>query len=41
MIVLYALRCKIVHTKGQSSDGEVELFLPFSKEAELLFYDIE
>jgi hypothetical protein len=30
-----------VHTKGEGSEGEVELLLPFSKEAELLFYDIE
>lgn len=39
--LIYDIRCKIVHTKGESSDGEVELLLPFSKEAELLFYDIE
>lgn len=39
--VIYDIRCKIVHTKGESSEGEVELLLPFSKEAELLFHDIE
>lgn len=39
--LIYDIRCKIVHTKGESSEGEVELLLPFSKEAELLFFDIE
>lgn len=39
--VIYDIRCKIVHTKGESSEGEVELLLPFSKEAKLLFHDIE
>lgn len=39
--LIYDIRCKIVHTKGEGSEGEVELLLPFSKEAELLFYDIE
>lgn len=39
--LIYDIRCKIVHTKGESSEGEVELLLPFSKEAELLFLDIE
>lgn len=39
--LIYDIRCKIVHTKGETPDGEVELLLPFSKEAELLFYDIE
>lgn len=39
--LIYDIRCKIVHTKGENSDGEIELLLPFSKEAELLFYDIE
>ena len=37
---LYEIRCKIVHTKS-GGDGEVELLLPFSKEAELLYQDIE
>ena len=39
--LIYDIRCKIVHTKGESTEGEVELLLPFSKEAELLFHDIE
>lgn len=39
--LIYDIRCKIVHTKGEISEGEVELLLPFSKEAELLFFDIE
>lgn len=39
--LIYDIRCKIVHTKGESIEGEVELLLPFSKEAELLFHDIE
>lgn len=39
--LIYDIRCKIVHTKGENPDGEVELLLPFSKEAELLFFDIE
>jgi len=39
--LIYDIRCKIVHTKGESAEGEVELLLPFSKEAELLFHDIE
>jgi len=37
---IYDIRCKIVHTKG-GGEGELELLLPFSKEAELLYYDIE
>lgn len=37
---IYSIRCKIVHTKTDSRDGEVELLLPFSKEAELLHHDI-
>lgn len=39
--LIYDIRCKIVHTKGENSGGGVDLLLPFSKEAELLFYDIE
>jgi hypothetical protein len=39
--LIYDIRCKIVHTKNEGGDGEVELLLPFSKEAELLFHDIE
>lgn len=38
---IYDIRCKIVHTKGDDSDGEIELLLPFSKEAEKLDQDIE
>lgn len=38
---IYDIRCKIVHTKNDARDGEVELLLPFSKEAEQLYYDIE
>lgn len=38
---IYEIRCKIVHTKGEARDGEVELLLPFSKEADQLYYDIE
>jgi hypothetical protein len=36
---IYDIRCKIVHTKGTGE--EVELLLPFSKEAAMLGYDIE
>jgi hypothetical protein len=38
---IYQIRCKIVHTKTDSRTGEVELLLPFSKEAEQLSFDIE
>lgn len=38
---VYEIRCKIVHTKSGSRDGEVELLLPFSAEAEMLYRDIE
>jgi hypothetical protein len=38
---IYNIRCKIVHTKSGGREGEVELLLPFSKEAELLYADIE
>lgn len=38
---IYEIRCKIVHTKADSRNGEVELLLPFSKEADQLYYDIE
>lgn len=38
---IYDIRCKIVHTKADSRSGEIELLLPFSKEAEQLYYDIE
>lgn len=38
---IYDIRCKIVHTKSGVNEGDVELLLPFSKEAELLYADIE
>jgi hypothetical protein len=38
---IYDIRCKIVHTKNDGRGGEIELLLPFSKEAEQLSYDIE
>lgn len=38
---IYDIRCKIVHTKAGGQDREVELLLPFSKEAEQLYFDIE
>lgn len=38
---VYEIRCKIVHTKSDSRDGDLELLLPFSKEADLMHYDIE
>lgn len=38
---IYDLRCKIVHTKTGANEGEIELLLPFSKEADLLEYEIE
>jgi hypothetical protein len=39
--LIYDIRCKIVHTKGEGHEGDVKLLLPFSQEADLLFYDIE
>lgn len=38
---IYEIRCKIVHTKNENNDTELDLLLPFSKEAELLGYDID
>lgn len=38
---IYDIRCKIVHTKTDTRDGNVELLLPFTQEAEQLFFDIE
>jgi hypothetical protein len=38
---IYDIRCKIVHSKGDSRNSEVELLLPFSREAEQLSFDIE
>jgi hypothetical protein len=36
--LVYDIRCKIVHTKGDSDGGDVELLLPFTKEVELLYH---
>ncbi|NTV67912.1 MAG: hypothetical protein HGB06_09600 [Chlorobaculum sp.] len=38
---LYEIRCKIVHTKLDPRTGDLELLLPFSKEADQLHFDIE
>lgn len=38
---IYDIRCRIVHTKNDSHDGEIELLLPFTREAEQLSFDIE
>lgn len=38
---IYDIRCKIVHTKSDARDADVELLLPFSREAEQLHLDIE
>jgi hypothetical protein len=38
---IYEIRCKIVHTKTDAKNGEFELLLPFSKEAEQLSHDID
>lgn len=38
---LYAIRCKIVHTKIDNEHDDVKLLLPFSREAELLYFDID
>lgn len=38
---IYEIRCKIVHNKTDSRTGELELLLPFSKEADQLYFDIE
>lgn len=38
---IYDIRCKIVHTKGDSDDGEVELLLPYSPEAERMHFEID
>ena len=35
--LIYEIRCRVVHTKGDSADGDIELLLPFSKEADLLY----
>jgi hypothetical protein len=38
---IYDIRCRIVHTKNDTRDGEVGLLLPFTPEAEQLSFDIE
>jgi len=38
---IYDIRCKIVHTKADGGPSKSELLLPFSKEADLLAFDIE
>lgn len=38
---IYEIRCKIVHTKAYENDGMADILLPFSKEADNLFYDVE
>lgn len=38
---IYEIRCKIVHTKAEHDDGELELLLPYSAEAERLGHDID
>jgi hypothetical protein len=38
---IYDIRCRIVHTKNDSREGELELLLPFSAEAQKLSVDIE
>jgi hypothetical protein len=38
---VYDIRCKIVHTKSGMSEGDIDLLLPFSKEAQQLYYDID
>ena len=38
---IYEIRCKIVHTKAEHDDGEFELLLPYSAEAERLGHDID
>ena len=38
---IYDIRCKIVHTKGGSRQGDVELILPFSSEEQMLYLDID
>ncbi|WP_402719144.1 hypothetical protein [Janthinobacterium rivuli] len=38
---IYDIRCKIVHTKGDEGNEELDLLLPYSKEADNLQEDIE
>lgn len=39
--LLYDIRCRIVHTKGESAGSNAELLLPFSPESEMLGHNIE
>lgn len=38
---LYGIRCKIVHTKADGADGEMELMLPYSDEEQSLDPDVQ
>ncbi|QNH19275.1 hypothetical protein HEP73_00161 [Xanthomonas sp. GW] len=38
---IYDIRCKIVHTKGDSDDGDIELLLPYSPEADRMHFEID
>jgi hypothetical protein len=38
---IYDIRCKIVHTKNESGDSDMDMILPFSSEADLITHDID
>jgi len=38
---IYDIRCRIVHTKSDARDSDLELLLPFSAEADLIAHDID
>jgi hypothetical protein len=38
---IYDIRCKIVHTKDNAGDGDVDMILPFTTEADYLLHDID
>jgi hypothetical protein len=38
---IYDIRCKIIHTKNEPRNGDMDLILPFSSEAELITHDID
>lgn len=38
---IYEIRCRIVHTKSNSGDADIEPLLPFSREAEALTFEID
>jgi hypothetical protein len=38
---IYDIRCKIVHTKNDAGDGEPDMILPFSEDADYLMLDID